>query len=709
MAKRKRSSKKRSSAKAYGVNSGTIRAISATGFLVLGILSFLSIFSSTLFLSLLNNSFTSLFGVGFFFIPFLAIFVSFYLWQLKFEIAKPHVVAGFTIFLLSFITLVAMFSTEFAGQIGLQIWVVLSQLLTIPGAFVFCMGSLAVGILVLFNISYKDVVTGIGSFVATTGSAFSHAKEKRPVSEEIQKHLEPKIQGGDLAKQQQNGQAGQTNSLGTAVIANLPTEGYVWEYPPLSILSDAVSKKAERGDVKHNATVIERTLDSFGIQARVAEINLGPAVTQYALEITLGTKLSKITGLQNDMALALAAPTGAIRIEAPIPGKSLVGIEIPNNSLEVVSMKSILSSDTMINHKSRLAVALGYDVSGQPVVADIAKMPHLLMAGTTGSGKSVAINTFICSLLFRCSPQELKLILVDPKRVEMSSYNGIPHLLTPVIVEVDKILAALTWATTEMDRRYKLFAQVGVRNIEGYNERSGFQALPYIVIVIDELADLMMFSPVEVEDAITRLAQMARAVGIHLVIATQRPSVDVLTGLIKANIPARISFNVSSMIDSRVILDQPGAEKLLGRGDMLYVGADTSKATRIQGVYSDPEVNALVGYLKATGIQPEYAQGVTDMVYSGGRGAGSSSGSGGGGSQDVLFDDAVKTIFEYDQASASLLQRRLKVGYARAARLVDELEAAGVIGPPQGSKSREIKFRSADEYFNKRSQAAEAA
>ena len=293
------------------------------------------------------------------------------------------------------------------------------------------------------------------------------------------------------------------------------------------------------------------------------------------------------------MALALAAPTGQVRIEAPIPGRSLVGIELPNRSPEFVSLRKMLESDAMKHHKSKLAVALGLDVSGNALVADIAKMPHVLIAGATGSGKSVCINAFIGSLLFRTSPAEVNLIMVDPKRVELTNYNGIPHLLCPVIVDPAKVLSALKWATAEMDRRYKLFAEVGARNIDAYNELSGFQALPYIIIIIDELADIMLYAQVEVEDAITRIAQMARATGIHLVLATQRPSVDIITGLIKANIPTRIAFAVSSMIDSKVIIDQPGAEKLLGRGDMLYIPPDQAKPTRIQGTFvSDQEIHS---------------------------------------------------------------------------------------------------------------------
>src|SRR3989344_5504396 len=352
----------------------------------------------------------------------------------------------------------------------------------------------------------------------------------------------------------------------------------------------------------------------------------------------------------------------------------------------------------MSKHKSKLAVALGRDTASRPMVVDIARMPHCLVAGTTGSGKSVLINAFITSLLFRNSPDELKLLLIDPKRVELSNYNGVPHLLTPVINEPEKILSALKWAMAEMDRRYKLFQSVGVRNIQGYNEMSGFQALPNIVIFIDELADLMMFAPVEVEDAITRIAQLARATGIHLVVATQRPSVDVITGLINANIPCRIAFNVSSMIDSRVILDTPGAEKLLGRGDMLFLPPDASKPIRIQGVYvQDGEINNLIKYLKDTGIAPQYTAEVTEMPLGrlGGKG-------GNAGEEDDLFEEAVRTVCQYDRASASLLQRRLRVGYARAARILDELESAGIIGAGDGAKPRDVLVRNAEEYLQQR-------
>ena len=479
------------------------------------------------------------------------------------------------------------------------------------------------------------------------------------------------------------------------LVSNTLSSGLIWEYPPLSLLEDTGNQKADRGDVKKIATVIEKTLDSFGIVAKVVEVNLGPAVTQYALEIAQGTKISKITSLANDLALATEAPTGQIRIEAPIPGRNLIGIEIPNRSLEVVGLRTMLESDQMRRSKSKLTVSMGLDVSGNPVVANIGKMPHVLIAGTTGSGKSVMMNSFITSILFRASPEEVKLILIDPKRVELTGYNGIPHLMVPVIVEVEKILSALKWAMNEMDRRYKTFAERGVRNIDSYNELAGFQALPYIVIFIDELADLMAFAPVEVEDTIARLAQMARATGIHLIVATQRPSVDVITGLIKANIPTRIAFNVSSMIDSRVIIDTPGAEKLLGRGDMLYVPPDQAKPTRIQGAFvSEKDVRKLVDFLKSKAPAVEYTEEITSQPFTSKK---TQLGSADASGKDQMFFDAIRAVCEYDRASASLLQRRLSIGYSRAARILDQLEEAGIVGHAEGSKPRDVLVRNPDE------------
>jgi S-DNA-T family DNA segregation ATPase FtsK/SpoIIIE len=472
----------------------------------------------------------------------------------------------------------------------------------------------------------------------------------------------------------------------------LITKSTNWVYPPLSILQDISQKEADRGDVKANAQTIEQTLESFGIRANVAEVNYGPTVTQYAIRITQGTRLSKITGLGNNLALSLAAPGGQVRIEAPIPGRSMVGIEIPNVRPEIVTLKALISSSEFKNSNDPLLVPLGLDVSGEVKAASIENMPHVLIAGTTGSGKSVLLNAWICTFLYRTKPEELRLILVDPKRVELTLYNGIPHLLTEVIVEPDKIISALKWTVSEMENRYKEFSKVGVRNLAGYNALKGVEKKPYIMFVIDELADLMIFSPGDSEDLITRIAQMARATGIHLILATQRPSVDVITGLMKANIPTRIAFNVSSLVDSRVIIDMPGAEKLLGRGDMLYLPPDQAKPKRIQGPFiTEKEVGELVKFLKSQVPEIHYTEEITEQDTSTIRGV--AGGVSVGGEVDGLFNEAINIISSADKASASLLQRKLSIGYARAARILDQLEASGYVSPAEGSKPREILSR----------------
>ncbi|HLL60343.1 MAG TPA: DNA translocase FtsK, partial [Candidatus Nitrosocosmicus sp.] len=463
-----------------------------------------------------------------------------------------------------------------------------------------------------------------------------------------------------------------------------------WVFPPLSLLSDITQKEADRGDIGQNSDIIEKTLESFGIRARVSEVNPGPTVTQYALEIVMGTKLSRITALGDDLALALAASTGQVRIEAPIPGRSMVGIEIPNKTQEIVTMKRLFSSDVFSKNDDPMLVPMGLDVSGHPIAGNVGKMPHVLIAGTTGSGKSVMLNAWICSFLFRTKPEELRMIMVDPKRVELTLYNGVPHLLTEVIVEPDKAISALKWTVAEMENRYKMFSKVGVRNLEGYNALGNVEKMPFIIFVIDELADLMIFAASEAEELITRIAQMARATGIHLILATQRPSVDVITGLMKANIPSRIAFNVPSLIDSRVVLDMPGAEKLLGKGDMLYLPSDQAKPRRIQGPFiSEKEVTEVVKFLKAQTPVVHYTEEVTTQDVSV-KGSGKGMGLGGGGDNDPLFQQSMEIVTQFGKASASLLQRRLSIGYARAAKILDQLEAAGVVGPAEGSKPREV-------------------
>ncbi|MFH0856717.1 MAG: DNA translocase FtsK 4TM domain-containing protein [bacterium] len=452
---------------------------------------------------------------------------------------------------------------------------------------------------------------------------------------------------------------------------------------PLELLENQQGKPTSV-DIKNNTEVIRKTLENFGIDVEMGDVNVGPTVTQFTLRPSEGIKLSQITTLHNDLALALAAHP--IRIEAPIPGKALVGVEVPNQKIAVVGLKEILQASEFRTRKSNLLLALGKDVSGKPWLADLARMPHLLIAGSTGSGKTICINAIIMSLLYQNTPETLKLILVDPKRVELPVYNGINYLITPVITDVKKTVNALKWAVSEMERRFEVLSSAHSRDIESYNS-SAEEKLPYIVIVIDELADLMSSSGAEVEGAIIRLAQMARAVGIHLILATQRPSVNVITGLIKANIPARIAFSVASLIDSRTILDNSGAEKLLGRGDMLFMSAEVSKPKRIQGAFvSEQETKRVARYIKDnSGDAPAYDENVVENKHKAAGG-----GAGDDEADEELLEEAKEIILNAGRASTSLLQRRLKIGYSRAARIIDILEEQGVVGPAEGSKPREV-------------------
>ncbi len=454
--------------------------------------------------------------------------------------------------------------------------------------------------------------------------------------------------------------------------------------PPLTLLSSTTDKPTI-GDLRANANVIKRTLDSFGIPVEMGEINVGPTVTRYTLKPAEGVKLSRITALHQDLALALAAHP--IRIEAPIPGKSLVGIEVPNKAAAVVRLGSLLLYPDF-QKAGDLAFPIGRNVSGEPIFKDIAKMPHLLVAGATGSGKSIMIHSLIISLLYKNSPDMLRLLLIDPKRVELSIYGGIPHLLAPVITENKKSIGVLRWAIQEMDRRYKLLLEAGSRDIKSYN--SSGRSLPYIVIVIDELADLMTSFGHEVESSIIRLAQMARATGIHLVVSTQRPSVEVITGLIKANITTRIALQVASQIDSRTILDTSGAEKLLGHGDALFIAADTSKPLRVQGAFlTEDEIKKVASFIRDNNEPVEGDEVAIDNSNDGSVSINLDA-LDGSGDDDELLSEAVETVRAAKKASASLLQRRLKVGYARAARLLDIMEERGVIGPGEGAKPREV-------------------
>ncbi|MGM9924073.1 MAG: DNA translocase FtsK [Bacillus sp. (in: firmicutes)] len=466
-------------------------------------------------------------------------------------------------------------------------------------------------------------------------------------------------------------------------------ENAEYQLPSLSLLHAAKKsdQTREHKRIHENAAKLERTFASFGVNAKVSQVHLGPAVTKYEVHPAVGVKVSKIVSLSDDIALALAAK--GIRIEAPIPGKSAIGIEVPNTEVAMVSLREVLESKQSMENDSRLLIGLGRDVAGEAVMAELNKMPHLLVAGATGSGKSVCINGIITSILTKAKPHEVKLMMIDPKMVELNMYNGIPHLLAPVVTDAKKASQALKKVVNEMERRYELFAHTGTRNIEGYNDHVKLHnienedkqpLLPYIVVIVDELADLMMVASSDVEDAITRLAQMARAAGIHLIIATQRPSVDVITGVIKANIPSRIAFSVSSMTDSRTILDMGGAEKLLGRGDMLFLPVGASKPVRVQGAYlSDQEVEDVVSFV----ISQQKAQYQEDMIPDEHQEATEEV-------EDEIYDSAVELVVEMGTASVSMLQRRFRIGYSRAARLIDEMEARGIVGPYEGSKPRTV-------------------
>lgn len=461
-----------------------------------------------------------------------------------------------------------------------------------------------------------------------------------------------------------------------------------YNFPSVELLKTNVQSKLNKEDKKeliNNANKLEETLSSFGVEAKVIQVSKGPSVTRFELQPSPGVKVSKIVNLSDDIALGLAA--SGVRIEAPIPGKSAIGIEVPNRELTAVYLREVIESPEFINSSKNLACSLGKDIGGNCVVCDLTKMPHMLIAGATGSGKSVCINTLIISLLYKYSPDNVKLLMIDPKVVELSVYNGIPHLLIPVVTDPKKAAGALNWAVQEMTRRYKLFADNGVRNIESYNElyEKGIteNELPFVVIIIDELADLMMVCPNDIEDYIGRLAQMARAAGMHLVIATQRPSVDVITGVIKANIPSRISFAVSSQIDSRTILDTAGAEKLLGKGDMLFYPVGEAKPIRIQGAFiSEGEVEKVVNFIKDKQGAPQYEDDIIDHIDTNTNGESSDA--------DELLEEATRIVIEIGQASTSLLQRRLRIGYNRAARIIDQMEERGIISGRDGSKPRQV-------------------
>lgn len=643
------------------------------------------------------------FGFGKFYIPFVFIIVSFFLMAPRKKAISGMILLAAIFMILSLNGLVhlARYKENIydaarvglgGGYAGLALSYPFSKAAGVLGGSVLLFALFLISLFLFFNTS----AAGIFGAVKILAGFFKNTKVKTPVpglgkENEVEVEFSTKSIPLDPLPESSDEAAGEKAVSEMEKSEEISVRK---KFPKIDIpieLLDNSAHKPKSGDIASNQEIIQKTLANFNIPIELGEVNIGPTVTQYAIKPAEGIKLSKIVSLNDNLALALAAHP--IRIEAPIPGKSLVGIEVPNKTSAIVSLRSMIESNEFKGRKSNLMMAIGKDVKGAPWFGDVAKMPHLLIAGSTGSGKSVCINSMIISLLYQNSPEDLKFIFVDPKRVELPVYNGIPHLLTPVITDVKKTMYALRWTIIEMERRFDKLSEFHKRDIQGFN-KSMEERMPYIIFVIDELADLMAAAGPEIEGLIIRLAQMARAVGIHLVLATQRPSVDVITGLIKANITTRLAFSVASAVDSRTILDMSGAEKLLGRGDMLFMTADLSKPKRLQGAYaSEEEIKKVIGYLKSQ-AEPEY---IDEIVEKSSDVSGINTGSFSEDAEDDLLPEAKKVIVQAKKASASLLQRRLRIGYARAARLLDLLEKQGIIGPGDGAKPREILIEHSDE------------
>lgn len=661
----------------------------------------------------IDNGLTTLFGWGKYVVPVFFAVLGWMFWKSDQMNIKPSNWIGFVIFLFSYSAFLHLiveegqaFTAITEGRGGGYIGIALSYPLRVimgPWATgVVLVGLTLIALLLWFDTSLPELAES-GNIVSRIMSRFRRFKERlqrnwtmrsldqeenivddaeaieEPVDEEQEGMTEEVASTIQEAEEKLKKQAEAHVEKFQKPLIQKKFKGKPY---PIDLLLSSTERPTS-GDIESNKEIIQNTLETFGISVTMGDISVGPTVTQYTLRPAEGVKLAQITTLANDLALALAAHP--IRIEAPIPGKSLVGIEVPNQAKATVKLRDVLESSAFKKRETNLSFALGKDVAGTPLVASLDRMPHMLIAGATGSGKSVCINSVLLSLLYTNTPDTLRLIVVDPKRVELTPYHDIPHLLTPVITTVEKTIHALRWLTVEMDKRFKLFEETGKRNIVSYNEAHVENALPYIVVIIDELADLMAVAASEVEGVIIRLAQMARAVGIHLVVATQRPSVDVITGLIKANITSRIAFSVASGTDSRTILDTAGAEKLLGRGDMLFTSAELSKPKRIQGTFiTDAEIEAVTMYLRQQG-KPDYTEAIVEK-----QGEIDIAALGGDPNDDELYEEAKDLVVRAGKASASYLQRRLRIGYARAARLLDLLEEHGVIGPGDGAKAREV-------------------
>ncbi|MFZ2523546.1 MAG: DNA translocase FtsK 4TM domain-containing protein [Minisyncoccia bacterium] len=696
----------------------TIRAIFAVLFFVLGVFLVLSsgpIAKGGVVGRSAYSALNFLFGVGYYILPvlFVILSVSFFR-SLHKRLALTHSVGGL-IFFISSLALISIVSIDSGGLLGNYISTPLISLFDTPVSVILLVALVTISVLVMFDAPLKFTYLGNlfnylfrkkeaeddGALIISNPQAMSVEEKPRDASKETEKYSDSSSLDKKTSSSENKDEFG---------IMPLLLNGKEFTPPPLSLLQQDRGKPGV-GDIKANSNIIKRTLANFGINVEMDEISIGPSITRYALKPAEGVKLSRIVALQNDLSLALAAHP--IRIEAPIPGKSLVGIEIPNSTKTTVGLGGLLGATEFQNSEKPLLVCLGKGISGMSYFSDLAKAPHMLIAGATGSGKSVTIHAIITSLLYRNSPDNLKFIMIDPKRVELTLYNKIPHLLTPVITEAKKTILALKWAAKEMDRRYDILQAEGLQNISSYHknivepelkklkdkksagEEKRIETMPYIVIVIDELADIMQAYPRELESGIVRLAQMSRAVGLHLILSTQRPSVNVITGLIKANVPSRIALQVASQIDSRTILDMAGAEKLLGAGDMLYLGGEMSQPQRIQSAFiSENETKSIVKYLAEA-----YESEVPSEINLTGETSGPTTKNTIFDSviedekiedEDEMYEEAKKTVLEAGKASTSYLQRKLGVGYARAARLIDMLENRGVVGPGSGAKPREI-------------------
>ncbi len=705
---------------------------------VLGIISFLSLFAlSGKFGLFLNNVLSLGFGFSRWLFPVLLVVLSLAIYRGRKFFPHP---ANYVGLFLAFLFVPTLFHFFFkngvskfkaaeglgGGYLGYYLGFFVKNILGFWGGLVLILAVLVVASILLFNITLSQIIGSesyVFKMIKKISKFFEFADKEDKVNstlpedlkqvelfDEKEEEVEEEIEEGEPLFSKKDIYTKETEAKDKQFVSEHETKEKEmkvdWKTKkikidlPLDLLSNKINK-ATSGDIDSNILIIQRTLENFGISVEMGEVNVGPTVTQYTFKPSEGIKVSRITALSNDLSLALAAHP--IRIEAPIPGKSLIGIEVPNKAKAIVGLREILEDKDFKLRTSNLIAALGKDVSGKNIVYDIAKMPHLLVAGATNSGKSVCLNTIIISLLYQNNPSDLRFIMVDPKRVELPMYNGIPHLLTPVITEVNKTVNALRWCLNEMDRRYEILNQAGKKNIQTYNQ-AGKEKMPYIIFVIDELADLMVAASKDIEGSIIRLTQMSRAVGIHLILATQRPSVDVITGLIKANTPSRIAFSVASLVDSKTILDTSGAEKLLGKGDMLFSTAELSKPKRIQGAYvDDNEIVAIVNYIKEKYGSADYLEGIVDrQKVNGIAGVGLD---GTTGDEDDLLEEAREIVIGAGKASTSFLQRRLRIGYSRAASILDALEEMGIVGPSNGSKPREILV-SKQEYENSMASAS---